>query len=1021
MTSLLQPPAPARLPAPDDPQRRALAAIALGHALVTGGTGTGKSTLAVLALVEAVARGTAPERTVLIAPTRVAAAQLRDRVSLAVNRPTGVPLVRTAASLAFEILASDARLMDRPAPSLITGAEQDVILRDLLEARIDAGDLDWGGLPAESLRMPAFRAELRAVLNRAAEADLTADELSELGERAGQVAWVAAAEVYREYGQVMNLRSLPIDQGERFDTGSIAARAADAVAGWDAKEPARWDLVVVDDYQDATAATTSLLAELRRRGSRIVLIGNADESVQGYRGGLPGGIERAVASGAFPHVVELSIDHRQSGLAAVSGAVAQRIGVRGSGSARESVRIAGEVDPEAVRVLVTPHRYAQSRAIAGVLREARHRDGVPWREMAVIARSRSELRALRSDLLAADIPCESLGDGTALHHEAAVSPLLTIVRIAGGAPWTEELAAEVAVSRVVGLDPVGLRRLRRALVKQDRDAGGVASAGELLVHALENPAVLARIAGPEALAVRRVAAAVGAASDRQSGPGATPGAIVWAAWAALDVADSWRAAALAGSARDDADLDAIIALLRAAQTYDERLPGSTIAAFLDYLEGQEFAVDSLGARGGSGDAVAFCTPASAAGREWECVVVAGLEEGVWPDLRLRDSVLGAQRLAEVLADGWDGAATRALPQRDLRQARKDVLDDETRGFLVAVSRARKKLILTAVEDADTQPSRYLSVVEAAAGVSRTDASRAAVADLRGAVVALRASDSPLGAIALARLADAGEPGADPSTWTRVADPSTAEPFWDADAEVRVSPSRIDAVDKCPLRWALETAGGTASSSDAQNTGLLIHEIAAEHPNGGSAALHAALDARMSPGTTWVERRAYQDASAMVDRLAGYLAGASAERVLVEQPFRAEVGRAVVSGIADRVEIDGDTARIVDLKTGAKVTAAQGEEHGQLQMYQLAANRGSFEGVTGASGAALVFVGKGAAKEGSVVRQSPIGAGVAEARLEAAVNTMTGATFEARINEMCSGCPVRRSCPAQAQGDQVGER
>jgi len=1015
---------------PDPFQRRALDAIAHGHALVTGAAGTGKSLVAVRAIVEAVERGVAPERVVLIAPTRVAAARLRDRVSLAVNRPTGVPLVRTASSLAFEVLSSAARAANEPAPSLITGAEQDVILKDLLEGRIASGDLDWGGLPPQALRMPAFRDELRAVLQRAAEADLAPVELAELGERAGQPGWVAAAAMYQEYRDVMTLRSLPGDQGQRFDAGSIAARAADALAAWPAGSPPQWDLVVVDDYQDATAATTSLLAQLRRGGARVVLIGNADEAVQGYRGGIAGGLAAAAASGVFPDVVELERDHRQGALGVVSAAVAQRVGVRGVGSARAAVRAAtsvggvdaGGVAADAVDVLVLPHRYAQSRAIAAALRRARHEDAVPWSRMAVIARSRSLLQGLRADLLAADVPCEALGDGTALQHETAVWPLLALLRIAGGEPWTEDLAAEVMQSRIFGLDAVALRRLRRALVAEDRAGGGTAGGGALLADALADPARLSTMSGPEAAAAVRAARAVRAAKERAASAGPTPGAVIWAAWEALGVGEQWRAAALAGSARDDADLDAIIALLRAAQTFEERMPGATVAGFLDYLEGQEFAVDSLGARGSSAECVAFCTPASAAGREWDVVIVAGLEEGVWPDLRLRDSVLGAQRLAEVVADGWDGAASRALPQRDLRQARKDVLDDETRAFLVAVSRARTRLVVTAIEDGDTRPSRYLGVVEAAAGVRRADGVPGAVADLRGAVAALRsARPSPAVATALALLADAGEAAADPATWVGVAQPSSEEPVWDEEAPVTVSPSRIDLITTCPLRWVLESAGGRPASSNAQNTGLLIHEIAAEHPHGGSRELHAALEERLSEGETWVEQRAFRDASAMVDRLAGYLATSSPERVLVEQPFRVELGTTIISGIADRVEIDGDTARVVDLKTGSKITGAQGEDHGQLMLYQLAANRGAFDGVSTASGAALVFVGKGAAKAGSVVRQSPVEDDVALARLNGAEETMRGTRFAAVVNELCPHCPVRRSCPAQPQGDQVGDR
>lgn len=1027
MTTLLPPAARVQPPAPDAAQRAALEAIAAGPALVTGGTGTGKSTVAVWALVEAIERGMPPERTVMLAPTRIAAAELRDRVSLAVGRPTGVPLVRTAASLAFDILTHRALAEAEPAPTLITGAEQDVILRELVEGRMARDGLDWGGLPRESLAMPAFRDELRNVLMRAAEADLTPQELADLGGRTAHVGWQAAAAIYQEYQDVMALRSLPGDQGRRYDAASIAARAADALA--DGAIPAAWDMVVVDDYQDATAATTAMLRELARGGARLVLIGNADEAVQGYRGGLASGLAQAAASGLFAGPVELTTDHRQGALAAVSGAVAQRIGVKGVGSARAAVRAAASAHPVGagdVEVLVVPHRYAQSRAIAAALRSARHEQQVEWRQMAVIARSRAQLRAIRSDLLAADVPCESLGDGTALHHTSAVAPLLTLVRIALGEPWTDAHATEVLGSRLVGMDTVALRRLRRLLVREDRAGGGSAPGAELLIDALQDQAHLATVRGPEAAAAVTAVRAVDAARNALAvaSPGAaTPGAVLWAAWDALGVAPVWKAAALSGSARDDADLDAIIALMRAAQTFTERLPGATTEAFLEYLEGQEFAVDSLGARGGTGDAVAFCTPASAAGREWDVVVVAGVEEGVWPDLRLRDSVLGAQQLAEVLADGFDSARDAALPQRDLRQARRDVLDDETRAFLVAVSRAKSRLVVAAVEDGESRASRYLSLVEDAAGVERSSAVRTeSVADLRGAVAWLRAHEpTDEVAAALGRLADLGEPGADPREWHGVAQPSTDAPLWTAEQRVRVSPSRLDTVRTCPLRWALESLGGTAQSSAAQNVGLIIHEIAQEHPHGTLPELLAALDEKVPLGTTWVERRAYQNARSMVERLAAYVHESHAERVAVEQPFGVDLGRARLSGIADRVEIDGDEARVVDLKTGATITKAQAEDNGQLMAYQLAANHGGFEGVVRATGAALVFVGTSAAQRSTVVPQAPIDEAQALAVLDDVVSAMASNEFPAIVNDKCPSCPVRRACPAHAQGDQVGDR
>ena len=407
----------------------------------------------------------------------------------------------------------------------------------------------------------------------------------------------------------------------------------------------------------------------------------------------------------------------------------------------------------------------------------------------------------------------------------------------------------------------------------------------------------------------------------------------------------------------------MIAVLRAAQTFTERLPTATTLAFLDYLEAQDFAADVLGARGQGADSVAFATPASAVGRDWDVVVVAGLDEGVWPNLRLRDSVLGSQRLAEALALGPAGAVERASGDRDVRQARREVLDDETRSLLVAVSRARRKLIVTAIVDGEHSPSRFVPVIESAAGVQARDAaSEVIVADLRSVVARLRSDaartlatgtgEQSVGpaATALARLAALGESTADPATWYGVADRSTDAGVWAPDAVVRVSPSRYDAVRRCPLRWALETVGGTRESSDAQNTGLMVHAIAEALPHGTLDELLAAFDeAWGDPPVTLPERTEYDKTRQMVVKLAGYLGTRTDVEVRTEERFSVQVDRAEIVGSADRLELGADGAIVVDLKTGAPISQADAEEHGQLMLYQLAANHGGFEGIDTVAG------------------------------------------------------------------------
>lgn len=1039
---LVTPAASAAEPAPDADQLRALD-IVRSHerAVVTGAPGTGKTTFVVQAAADAVARGIAPERLLVLAPSRAAAAVLRDRVTRAIGTVTTAPLARTAASFAFSVLSARARQLGKPGPSLITGAEQDVKLREILEGHASGrvAPLHWGAhIPIEATALPGFREELRNLLMRAAEAGVGPDRLAELGRAAGRQEWVAAATLYEEYLDIVDLQGLPLDQGERYDPATIVTRATDALLDWESEVVGTrpgLDLVIVDDAQDATAAAARLLEFLAQSGTRVVLVGNADESVQGYRGAVPALLGDAAATAGTEHI-ELTHDHRQSGqLARVSAALAMTIGVKGAGSARELARRvamdAAEPAKASVLVMTAPHRYGQSRAIAAELRRARHGlDGspVPWSRMVVIARSTATLRAIRSDLLGVDIPCESNGEGVALHREPAVAPLLAIVRHALGERWDEEQAIEVLCSRVIGLDPVSLRRLRRELVREERAGGGTRSSGELLLDALDSPQRWSTVSGQEARSAERLARAVQAAAVRVQEPFPTPGAVLWAVWHTLGLAETWRDAALAGSARDDADLDAVIALLRAAQTFSERLPEASATTFLSYLEGQGFAADTLGAHASPADAVSFATPAAALGREWDVVVIAGVEEGAWPNLALRDSVLGAQRLAEALRDGWRGAAERASGPADVRAARASVLDDEARAMLVAVSRARSRLIVTAVDDGESRPSRFMATIEAAAQVTRERAAeRRAVADLRSAVAHLRARaegepDEPAYAHVLAALARRGVQGADPAQWHGAHDLSTVEPFWEENEAIRVSPSKVEWVEKCTLRWAFESVGGTREATDAQHVGTLIHALAELHPHGGATEILADFDrlwAEQFAGDTWPDRVAYANGRLMAERLAAYLDKRADVTVRTEHPFRAELGRAVLSGVADRIELRDGGAYVVDLKTGRSMPSqAEAHENPQLAMYQLAIASGAVDGVDTPLGAELAYLSSG--KAGASRAQPPIDPDAARERLDHVVGLMTGAVFPAVVDKHCDTCPVRRACPAHAEGAQVSD-
>src|SRR5699024_8089605 len=132
---------------------------------------------------------------------------------------------------------------------------------------------------------------------------------------------------------------------------------------------------------------------------------------------------------------------------------------------------------------------------------------------------------------------------------------------------------------------------------------------------------------------------------------------------------------------------------------------TTAAQLIDELEGQDIAEDSI-ARTGRESGVHLLTTAMAIGQDFELVIVADLNDGPWRNLRIRDGLFGAGRLAELhldrLTDGISGL--------------RSVLDDELRMLAFSIGRARKELVFTAVDSEDTSHSRFIDLIATEADI-----------------------------------------------------------------------------------------------------------------------------------------------------------------------------------------------------------------------------------------------------------------------------------------------------------------
>jgi superfamily I DNA/RNA helicase len=1012
-----------------------------GPLLVLAGPGTGKTT----AIVEAVAhrvtgRGTDPARVLVLTFSRKAADELRQRITARLGRTTREPLALTFHSYAYALVRREFVLAGDEPPRLLSGPEHLVEVRRLLAGEVEDGGGRWPQQLRAALGTRGFAEELRDLLLRAAERGLDGRALARLGASRGRDDWVAAGRFLDRYAARFDLAPVPA-----YDYAEIVRIAARLLgrAATRGRERRAYDVVLVDEYQDTDPAQEALLHALAGDGRELIVVGDPDQSIYAFRGADSGAITRfpdkfRAPDGRPAEVVALGVCRRSGPvLLEASRRIAWRL-PSGPGSLplahRSLAPLPGAVPGEA-RILIAESASQEAALVADLLRRAHLTDGVRWSSMAVLMRSATrQLPVLHRALTAVGVPVAVAGDELPLAAEPGTRPLICLLRCAlMPAELTEETAIELLTGPLGGTDALGLRRLRRALRVTAEDAGERLGA-DPLAAVLRDPRdltlVLAVISRP-AERVARLLAIAGETAERGSAED-----VLWAVWSASGLADRLRAASAAGGTRGsaaDRDLDAVVALFHAAATFTDRLPPGAPRLFLDSLSGQEIAGDTLAERAPRQDAVRILTAHRSKGLEWDVVAVAGVQEGSWPDLRLRGSLLGAGELADPTApdDGSRAATVMA-----------GLLAEERRLFYVAVTRARKRLIVTASgEESDERPSRFLAElagedieIERAGGQRHRWLSLPALtADLRRAA-ADTSRPAPLrraAAARLARLAAAGVRGADPGQWYALTTLSSAEPVVAPGETLRLSPSAVESFTRCGLRWLIESAGGRAGSEALRHLGMVVHAAAVVAAAGAADdEISGRIDDlwhHLDFGSAWYGAKQRALASQMVRKFLDWQAANPRELVAVEEELKVQVGRVLITGRVDRLERElGGSGVVVDLKTGSSPVAEQElDRNPQLGVYQLAMLLGAFEkfGVTEPGGAELVQVGKGGlAGQARVQRQRPLGSDNdpdwARQLVDTVAAGMAGPVFTARVNPGCRTCPVASCCPVHPHGQGV---
>ena len=1039
--------------------------------LVLGGPGTGKSVLMVERALSYIEEGIDPNQILLLTFDRERATELNDSIVAHIPKSINGAIVKTIPAFAFGLLRTHAAQNGKKPPTLLSGAEQDFYIRELLGPSAISNSADWPEELLPAVKTAAFAREMRDLIMRSTERGISSDQLAQLSTSENFPLWLPASKFYLEYTQ-----SRTIDEDYKLDPSELIINAINLIGRNEQLHQElrdKYKVILVDEYQESDPAHRELIKLISAQ--ELTLFADPDLAVGRFRGADPEGVSRAADSFADSNgnpakVITLLKNYRSSvelnnlTVSIAKGFRYSRITdhrervceVKQSKKSAQSEQVAEvEQDGKVISVsgeiltarLETAHEEA--RFIAHHFHSLHLGQGIAYNKMAIILRSPGARTAtLRRTLGALGIPVAQDSNSIPLILQSAISPMILIARI--GLAHSDERRREILnpenieallLSPFAGGDPLTLRRMRYTLLKM-RDVGTPGSnesngtqqnTHEILRDLLLTP--MADFDWNEFAAAKRISDLIAVAVKAANRKAAQSENVLWEIWdnALSDdgrkISQLWQSAAIEGDSSADSNLDAVLSLFEAAARHADRYPGASASAFIKQIESEVIEADTIATRAARNGVVEILTAHSAKGREWDVVAVAGVEEGRWPNLKARGSLLGSERLAEIARR--EVAAARSESEH-LLGAASALLDDERRLFYNALTRARRYLLLTSTTGGDEQPSQFFAEVEDylyPTGAPELKLPTYLPPALLVAKLRKIAEDSTTNpedfaaAVTLLKTLDkAGISAANPQRWYGALPLSTDAPLVADGEPLKISPSSLETLRKCSLKWVLESHGGRDGDSNAQLLGSAFHELAARVINGANVTELTSelkiLWSKLELGEGWSESKERDRAVEMLVKFTNWHQQRLTQLLAVEESFSFTLGRALIKGSVDRLELAVDGSLIiVDLKTAKSVLSiADGKEHAQLAAYQLAVAEGGFKNFPDyktPGGALLYYVADG--KKGADRKQAPINVENVRGEILRDSELMAAAKFIATENSLCRTCGVIASCPIKNEG------
>ena len=239
------------------------------------------------------------------------------------------------------------------------------------------------------------------------------------------------------------------------------------------RERDRLSWILVDEYQDVNRPQYLLLRRLVGEGNRIMVVGDPDQSIYGWRGADMGMILNFEKDFPSARVVVLDQNYRSSGNI-LGGANAL---IRGNSTRRKKDLWTARNMGEKIYAMYGRSEYEEADFLAGEIRRLHDREGYGYGDIAVLYRINAMSRVYEQKFLEGRLPYRVVR-GTAFYERKEVKDVLSFLRAAVN-PSDRVSLSRIANIPARGLGKKSLEKVQAVIDSSAGLPGGVLEPGGL--------------------------------------------------------------------------------------------------------------------------------------------------------------------------------------------------------------------------------------------------------------------------------------------------------------------------------------------------------------------------------------------------------------------------------------------------------------------------------------------------------------------------------------------------------------